>query len=183
MYIKKFRFIQYGFSMIEMIITLTIIGITLLSLMTISAEVVHHYNREMNREDIQHYANTIMDKMYNDLINANAIFLRTTGSSIRVTCQFDTYSNVYTSDIINGVLFNGGTFPGLRMNNSNDAKYILELKDFNCNQAGNEIGLPDLRASLYTLTFGFFMVSLDGKSNDYFQFERQIFARKPFTRI
>ena len=71
--------IQGGFSMIELIITLVIIGITMLSLMTISAEVVHHYNREMHREDIQHYANTIMDKMYNDLINANAVFLRTTG--------------------------------------------------------------------------------------------------------
>ena len=47
-----------GFTFIQMISSIIMISVVMLSLMTISGEVLHHFNREFVREDLQNYIAT-----------------------------------------------------------------------------------------------------------------------------
>ena len=173
-----------------MITSIILISVVMLSLMTISGEVLHHFNREFVREDLQHYANAVLDQIADDIINANNISI--VSSALNKKLIISTPNSIpatkeYSVHPLRGVLINSNEIPGLRFNSDRtETKYQFELipQQFDCRPAYQTFS-QNLKRSLLKVTLGF-NIHFNGKNNqsiEYFFFEKDVYARNTFALI
>ena len=65
--------LEQGFTLPEVVASMTIMSIVLMSLLYITGEASYFFNREIMREEVQHYANTILDEIADQMSTAPEI--------------------------------------------------------------------------------------------------------------
>ena len=99
--------LQEGFTLPEVAASMTLMSIVLLSVLYITGEASYFFNREIMREEVQHYGNTILDDISDQISTAPEINLAFTHNSRKISCVFDTVSYVYTGDRHRGIMKDG----------------------------------------------------------------------------
>ena len=181
--------LQDGFTLPELAASMTLMSIVLLSVLYITGEASYFFNREIMREEIQHYGNTILDDISDQISTAPEVNLSYTHNSRKISCVFDddSVTYVYTGDRQHGIMKNGEPLDILRFNNSKIAPYKLELMEFDCNSAFDvsEPASNDLRESFFDIEL--VIEALYTKNNkeqrQRFEFTRRVFARSKFANV
>ena len=177
--------IQKGFTLPEVAVSMTIMSIVFLSVLYITGEASYFFNREIMREEIQHYGNTILDDLSDQITTAPEIKLSYTSNSRKIVCEFDSVSYVYTADPFLGILKDGKPLEILRFNKSKKIPYQLELMEFDCTPefAVSERVDRELRNSVYNIEL--VIDALFNKDNkeirQRFEFTRKVFARSRYA--
>ena len=176
---------QEGFTLLEMATSMTLMSIVLMSLIYITGEAMYYFDRELLKEEIQHYANSVLDEMTDEISTAPKVKLSVTQNSRKISCEFDSVTYVYTGDINKGILKDGKPFKKLRFNEYREQDYQLELKEFDCTPALSATETNDLllHQSVFTLEMIIDAVynKKDKEVRDQHIFKRQIFARSKFA--
>lgn len=166
--------------------SMTLMSIVLMSLIYITGEAMYFFDRELLKEEIQHYANSVLDEMTDEISTAPKVKLSVTQNSRKIACEFDSVTYVYTGDLTKGILKDGKPMKILRFNEFRKQDYRLELKEFDCTPALSvtETNNPLIRQSVYTLELVIDAVynKKDKELRDRHSFKRQIFARSKFAR-
>ena len=183
--------IQDGFTLPELAASMTLMSIVILSVLYITGEASYFFNREIMREEIQHYGNTILDDISDQISSAPEVNLSFTHNSRKISCVFDDINGddsityVYTGDRYQGILKDGEPIEILRFNNSKISPYKLELIEFDCNSAFDvsEPATEDLRNSFLDieLIIDALYTKNDKELRQRFEFTRRIFARSKFA--
>tara|TARA_B100000029_G_scaffold187500_1_gene184962 strand:+ start:375 stop:923 length:549 start_codon:yes stop_codon:yes gene_type:complete len=176
---------QEGFTLLEMATTMTLMSIVLMSLIYISGEAMYFFDREILKEEVQHYANSVLDEITDQISTAPKVKLSVTQNSRKIACEFDSVTYVYTGDHNKGILKDGKPLPTLRFNEYRGQDYRLELKEFDCTPALSvtETNSPLLHQSVYTVEMVIDAVydKKDKSLRDRHTFKRQIFARSKYA--
>ena len=184
---KIFSKIEEGYTLPEVAASMTLMSVVLVSLMYITGEASFYFNREMMREEVQHYANTVLDDIADQMSTAPEINVNFSHNSRKISCVFDTVAYVYTADRNRGVLKDGDPMDILRFNKSRELPYKMELMHFDCISAMEitETFDQDLRESVYKieLVIDALFSKNDNELRQRFEFSRRVFARSKFARI
>jgi len=177
--------LEQGFTLPEVVASMTIMSIVLMSLLYITGEASYFFNREIMREEVQHYANTILDEIADQMSTAPEINVNFSHNSRKISCVFDTVSYVYTGDKYRGIMKDGDPLDILRFNKSRTLPFKLELMEFDCTSAFDiaETFDPKLRQSIYNIEL---VIDALYNKNDIelrqrFEFSRRVFARSKFA--
>ena len=169
--------LEQGFTLPEVVASMTIMSIVLMSLLYITGEASYFFNREIMREEVQHYANTILDEIADQMSTAPEINVNFSHNSRKISCVFDTVSYVYTGDKYRGIMKDGDPLDILRFNKSRALTFRLELMEFDCNSAFDvsEPATEDLRDSFLDIEL---VIDALYTKND-----KELRQRFEFTRI
>tara|TARA_B100001029_G_scaffold55915_1_gene45105 strand:- start:1436 stop:1993 length:558 start_codon:yes stop_codon:yes gene_type:complete len=182
---KLLNKIEQGFTLPEVAASMTIMSVVLMSVLYITGEASYFFNREMMREEIQHYGNTVLDEIVDQMSTAPEINVNFSHNSRKIACVFDTVSYVYTGDRYSGVLKDGKPLDILRFNKTKSLPYTLELMEFDCTSAFeiSETWDPKLRESIYNveLVIDALYNKNDIELRQRFEFSRRVFARSKFA--
>ena len=177
--------LQEGFTLPEVAASMTLMSIVLLSVLYITGEASYFFNREIMREEVQHYGNTILDDISDQISTAPEVNLAFTHNSRKISCVFDSVSYVYTGDRHRGIMKDGEPLEILRFNNSKIIPYKLELMEFDCTFAFEVFETTDknLREAIYDieLVIDALYTKNDKELRQRFEFTRRVFARSKFA--
>lgn len=177
---------EQGFTLPELAASMTIMSVVLMSVLYITGEASYFFSREMIREDIQHYGNSVLDEISDQMSTAPEINVNFAHNSKKISCVFDTVSYVYTGDRHRGILKDGDPIDKLRFNKSKSRSYQLELMEFDCTSAFeiSETFDPNLRESVYNieLVIDVLYNKKDIELRQRFEFSRRVFARSKFAK-
>ena len=177
--------LQKGFTLPEVAASMTLMSIVLLSVLYITGEASYFFNLEIMREEVQHYGNTILDDISDQISTAPEVNLSFTHNSRKISCVFDSVSYVYTGDRHRGIMKDGEPLEILRFNNSKIMPYKLELMEFDCTSAFevSETFDQNLREAIFDieLVIDALYTKNDKELRQRFEFTRRVFARSKFA--
>ena len=186
---KLFSKIEEGYfiTIPEAAASMTIMSVVLLSLMYITGEAYYYFNRELMREDVQHYSNTVLDEIADMIYSAPEVDMGNDHNSETIQCYYPESTIVYSADKELGVLKDGEPLDFLRFNKSKTLPYKMELMEFDCSYGFHitETTDEDLRESFYKieLVIDALFNKNDIELRQQFKFSRSVFARSNFARI
>ena len=184
---KNIKKMEQGFTLPELAASMTLMSVVLLSVMYITGEASYFFNRELMREEVQHYGNSVLDDIADQMSTAPEINVNFSHNSRKISCVFDTVSYVYTGDRHRGILKDGDPFDVFRFNKGRTLPFKMELMEFDCKSAFeiSETFDPVLRESIYTieLVIDALFHKNDNELRQRFEFSRRVFARSKFANV
>lgn len=152
--IKFYKIKFTGFTIIELMATMTITTSIFLGMSYIFIQSSEFYNRQFVFEDINRYANNALDIILDDIKTGSQTTLGNNNGFCQITINtVDDFGtpliNIYFVDEEKGILLNDLDKPLLNFYNGTDQNYLLTIDSFDCNII-NDTGIsPDLRNSIF----------------------------------
>ena len=174
-----------GFTMVELMISIIIATIIVGGLVYVVGESNFYLTKQMYRENVQKYADNVLNDIFLSAINANEVNIENDG---QILCGFKKTDSlvdslkVYDYRINQGILVDGRPLENAFFHNKDKNKnYYMQIVKFKAKSAFDGIGVnADLRDAVVDVFLGIQLNYRRGEKQitESFPFQKTIFTRK-----
>jgi len=182
-FFDKRKYVQ-GFSMVEVVTAILLSSIIMGTLIYVVGEANFYLNKQMYRDNVNKYANLVMDDIFRNAINAN--FVNIEGNN-QIVCGYRTTDSaldslkIYQYRINQGVLVDGIPLKIATFHNKDRNKnYYMQIKDFRGKHTFEGQGYSsDVRDAVIDIFLGIKLHYTRGNRiiTEEFPFKKTIFTR------
>jgi len=176
--------LNQGFSFVELIVAMIIASILMGTIIYVVGEANFFLNKQMYRENVDRYANFVMEDIFSSIINAQNVDIN---NRSQIICGYKTDSGyidslkIYQSRLNQGILVNGVPLEfGSFHDKDKNRNYYMQITEFSANRTFTGYGYaPEVRDAVIDVFLGIKLSYKRGKNSfvEEFPYKKTIFNR------